>query len=566
MASALNVMKFSRLARKLSRSRILGKYLHTTSAVPNILTSPLPDIDLPSGNLTSLILNKVTEWGHHTASECSVTGRKYTYSQLVDGASRWAGMLTKMGMKKGDVLAVVMPNCPEYPIVLLGTLMAGVVVSTVNSNYTAGEIHRQLLDCDAKMVLYDPVLETSVDGALAQHQRPLLVVTNGPSARSGALNLHHVFEDTNIAFADPVELSGEELALMPYSSGTTGPPKGVAITHNGFSSNMAMYSVPASLPVKEATATSQGAFMCLLPCYHIYGILPICLIGLTKGINIVTVPKFDPNTFVSTITSHKMSTLHLVPPLLNFLLHSPSVTAESMAHLEHFVIGAAPVSPSAAQGFKEKLKKEIFFQEGYGMTEVLLTHVVPVGTDEVGTCGHLLPNVKARVVDTVTGEDLKAYEDGEIWVQTPSMMKGYFQNPTATAETIDADGWLHTGDVGHYDERGFFKIVDRTKELIKVKGLQVSPSELEDLLRRCPAVVDVGVVGVPDDRLGEAPRAYVVTSKMVSEAFIHGFLEDKVAPHKKLAGGVCFVKELPKTATGKLLRRELKRMAMEGSA
>ncbi|ROT80792.1 hypothetical protein C7M84_000459 [Penaeus vannamei] len=565
MASALNVVRL-RLARNISRSRFLGKYLYTTSADHNIVTSPLPDVDWPSGNFTSLILNKVTKWGHHTATECSVTGRKYTYSQLVDGASRWAGMLTKMGMKKGDVLAVVMPNCPEYPIVVLGTLMAGVVVSTVSSNYTAGEIHRQLLNCDAKMLIYDPVLETSVDGALALLQRPLLVVTNGPSARSGALNLRHVFEDTNIAFNDPVELSGEELAMMPYSSGTTGPPKGVAISHNAFASNIVMYSVPASLPVKEATATSQGAFMCLLPCYHITGILLISLIGLTKGIKVVTVPKFDPNTFVSTISSHKMSTLHLVPPLLNFLLHSPSVTAESMAHLEHIVIGAAPVSPSAAQRFKDKLKKPIFFQEGFGMTEALLTHMVPVGVDEVGTSGALLPNVKARVVDTVTGKDLKAHEDGEMWLKTPSIMQGYFKNPTATAETIDADGWLHTGDIGHYDERGFFKIVDRTKELIKVKGLQVSPSELEDLLRQCPAVVDVGVVGVPDDRLGEAPRAYVVTSKMVSEEFIHGFLEDKVAPYKKLAGGVHFVKELPKNATGKLLRRELKKMVSEDSA
>ncbi|XP_042864137.1 4-coumarate--CoA ligase-like [Penaeus japonicus] len=565
MASALNAVRL-RLPRQISRSRILGKYLHTTAAGQNIVTSPIPDIELPSGNLTSLILNKVTKWGHHTASECSVTGRRYTYSQLVDGASKWAGMLSKMGMKKGDVLAVVMPNCPEYPIVLLGTLMAGVVVTTVNSNYTAGEIHRQLVDSGSKMILYDPVLESRVNNALELFKRPILTASNGPSTRSGALNLRHVFEDSSLAFADPVELSGNELALMPYSSGTTGPPKGVAITHNGFSSNMVMYMTPTCFPIKEATATSQGAFMCLLPSYHIYGILPITLVGLAVGINVVTVPAFDPNTFVKTISSHKMSTLHLVPPLLNFLLHSPSVTAESMAHLEHIVIGAAPVSQSAAQNFKDKVNKQIFFQEGYGMTEVLLTHVVPSTVDEVGTCGQLLPNVQARVVDTVTGENLKANEDGEIWVKTPSMMQGYFQNPSATAETIDAEGWLHTGDVGHYDERGFFKIVDRTKELVKVKGLQVSPSELEDLLRQCPAVVDVGVVGVPHDRLGEAPRAYVVTSKMVSEEIIHEFLEDKVAPHKKLVGGVCFVKELPKNATGKLLRRELRRMATEGAA
>ena len=223
----------------------------------------------------------------------------------------------------------------------------------------------------------------------------------------------------------------------------------------------------------EATAQTQSAYALLLPFFHIYGLACITLSGLCKGVKIVSFPKFDPASFVGGLAEHKVSTLHLVPSLLAFLLHHPGANGDTLPHADHVVIGAAPVAPSSAEAFVRKMGRDIFIQEGYGMTETLLTHVVPKGVTTIGTCGKVLPDVQVRVVCPDTGENLPAGEAGELWVKTPGMMNGYLNNPEATRETIDEDGWLHTGDIATYDDQELFRIVDRLKELIKVKGLQV---------------------------------------------------------------------------------------------
>ncbi|XP_066953879.1 probable 4-coumarate--CoA ligase 3 isoform X3 [Macrobrachium rosenbergii] len=527
----------------------------------NVVKSPFSEVPQPSGNLVRTVFEHFQRYGSQTAIECAVTGKSYTYDHLLETVSRWAGFLTRLGISKGDVIAVYMPNCPEYPVVLFGSISVGVVVTTVSNHYTSEELDRQLNDSKAKLLVSAPSLDSKVMSSLERQKSPLPVVMNGPSRIPGALDLLKILEDPKTPSADVVEVSNKDLALMPYSSGTTGNPKGVAISHGALSMNIRMFTHPSLFCTPMATEKYRSKYLCVLPFYHIYGMLVNCVIGLHAGAKLVTVPAFEPNLYISTLKKHEFDMIHLVPPLLNFLVKSPEVTRDVLSSVKSMLVGAAPVSPTEAKAFKAKFSEDIFVQEGYGMTEMLITNLTPVGKERLGTSGQLLPNISAKIINTSTGEVLPPSHTGEVCFKTPGMMTGYFQNKAATSSTVDEEGWLHTGDVGFFDEEGFMKIVDRTKELIKVKGLQVSPSEIEDVLRRHPKVLDVGVVGVPHERLGEAPRAYVITKEGVSGDDIHRFLEDRLAPHKKLTGGVTFVKALPKSASGKLLRRELKNMA-----
>ncbi|XP_064088788.1 uncharacterized protein LOC135203096 isoform X2 [Macrobrachium nipponense] len=527
----------------------------------NVVRSPCPDVAQPSGNLVRTVFEHFHRYGSLTAIECAVTGNSYTYNHLLEAVSKWAGFLTRLDISKGDVVAVYMPNCPEYTVVLFGSISVGVVVTTVSNHYTSEELDRQLRDSKAKLLVSAPSLDSKVMSSVERQKIPLPVVMNGPSRIPGALDLLKILEDPETPSADVVEVSNKDLAVMPYSSGTTGLPKGVAVSHGALSINTRMFTHPSFFCSSFATEKSRSTYLCDLPFYHIYGMLVKCIVGFHTGAKLVTIPAFEPNLYINTLKKHEFDVLQIVPPLLNFLVKSPEATRELLSSVKAVLVGAAPVSPTEAKAFKAKFSEDIFIQEGYGMTEVLITNKVPVGKERLGTSGQLLPNVSAKIIDADTGEDLPTSHTGEVCLKTPAMMNGYFQNTAATSSTIDEGGWLHTGDVGSFDEDGFLRIVDRTKELIKVKGLQVSPSEIEDILRLHPKVLDVGVVGVPHERLGEAPKAYVIAEEGVSGDDIHRFLEERLAPHKRLTGGVTFVNSLPKSASGKLLRKDLKKMA-----
>lgn len=293
----------------------------------------------------------------------------------------------------------------------------------------------------------------------------------------------------------------------------------------------------------------------------------VCMgLSLYVGAKMVTVPTFEPNLYVGTIKRYKTTILHTVPPIVSFLIHSDMVTPELLKSVHTLVCGAAPLGPALVKEFNEKFGDGMNFQEGYGMTEASpVTHMTPVEAYKPGSTGVVIPNTMAKIVDLSTGETLGPGVEGELCIHGPQVMKGYYRNEKATQETIDKDGWLHTGDIAKMDENENVYIVDRLKELIKVKGLQVAPAELEDLLRRHPAVVDVAVIGLPDERAGEVPRAYVVLSPEsdVTQDEIADYVAKEVAPHKRLLGGVCFTDKIPKSATGKILRRELKAAALK---
>ncbi|KAA0196683.1 hypothetical protein HAZT_HAZT003961 [Hyalella azteca] len=308
-----------------------------------------------------------------------------------------------------------------------------------------------------------------------------------------------------------------------------------------------------------------------MPFYHGFGLLAVAMGCFYLGHRLVCAPQPSPARFAELTKKYRPLILHLVPPLLNFLTQSPLVSAEHLASVSNVIVTGAPVHPAVAKAFTEKASQKIAFQEALGMTEILCLTLTPLLQQKLGSCGKLFPNMEARVEDLETREPLGPHRPGELVVRGPPLFSHYHKNPEATAAAFTPDGWFRTGDVVCYDEDGFLSVVDRFKELIKVKAFQVSPSELEDLILQVEEVLDVGVVGVPDDRSGELPRAFVVLKENVTDPQILGQISNKInshmkenaAPYKQLAAGIFYVETLPKNRTGKLLRRELRDMAVK---
>ena len=349
--------------------------------------------------------------------------------------------------------------------------------------------------------------------------------------------------DAPSAAIDP----GEDLAVLPYSSGTTGLPKGVMLTHR---------NLVANLTQTQATLATgaDDVLIAVLPFFHIYGQTVIMNLGLRAGATIVTMPRFDLEQFLSLIEHRAVTRAYVVPPIALALAKHPAIDEADLSSLELIMSGAAPLGSELADQVAKRVGCPVM--QGYGMTETSpVTHLVPPDQSEGrgGKIGMPLPDTEARIVDPESGDDA---ERGELWIRGPQVMKGYLNNAEATADTIDGDGWLHTGDVAEVDDEGHFEIVDRLKELIKYKGFQVPPAELEALLLTHPKVTDAAVIGIPDDEAGELPKAFVVAGDDVTDEEIMEFIAGQVSPQKRVRL-VERIGEIPKSASGKILRRVL---------
>jgi acyl-CoA synthetase (AMP-forming)/AMP-acid ligase II len=345
---------------------------------------------------------------------------------------------------------------------------------------------------------------------------------------------------------------GRDLAALPYSSGTTGLPKGVMLTHRNLVANVAQV---------EAVDDGDEAdvLIGILPFFHIYGMTVIANVALRRGQTVVTMPRFDLPQFLQLVQDHRVTKAYLVPPILVALAKHPLVDQYDLSSLRSIVSGAAPLGADLARAVVDRLGCEV--KQGYGMTETSpVTHYVPSHRTwtKYGSIGPTVPGVEARLVSVETGEDVAEGEPGELWVRGPNVMAGYLGNEKATSETIDGDGWLHTGDIAVVDVDGDYTVVDRVKELIKYKGYQVPPAELEALLIAHDAIADAAVIPIPDAEAGEIPRAYVVLKPghELSEDDVMAYVAERVAPYKKVRE-VRFTDEIPKSASGKILRRVL---------
>lgn len=536
-----------------------------------IVYSHLSDVEIPEMNIADYVWQDLEHNASYTALVCGMSGRSYTYEMAYGLSRKFGSALLRMGAKKGDVIGMVVPNIPEFPLVFLGAVGVNVTVTTLNPTYRPEEIARQLENSNAKFIVTIGMFLQNIKQACDIYPGiEKIIIIGGESTPEGCVSfMDMVKNDDGSLYGKDKSLDAfEDVAALPYSSGTTGPPKGVCLTHYNLVANLAQTLHPDCLPDGSIKGTgTQVSTIAVLPFFHIYGMELIMCYGLRCGHKLITLPKFEPESFINALETYRPTRLNLVPPLVSFLAVNPAIKSSHLSSVTFVTGGAAPFGPALIEKFMEKCKPyDIMFREGFGMTESSpMTHIQPADNAVLGACGCPVSNTIAKIIDTETGEILGPHEQGELCVSGPQVMKEYFKNPSATESTV-VDGWLMTGDIAKYDETGQFTIVDRLKELIKVKGLQVAPSEIEDLIRRHSGVLDVAVVGVPDERAGELPRAYIIRkNRNVSEQSIIDFVADRVAPHKKLGAGVMFVDSLPKNQTGKILRRELKAQVFKGS-
>jgi len=511
-----------------------------------IFKSPFPDVVIPDVSLTPFVLGKAERLGEKVAIVEASSGRSYTYRQIADGAARLAAGLHARGFRKGDVMAIMAPNLPEYPIAFHGVASAGGVNTTLNPTYTADEIAFQLNDSRARLLITVPPLVGKAQEVAAKSKVEEIIVF-GEAA--GAVPFASLLIDGN---APDVRINpSEDLVALPYSSGTTGFSKGVMLTHRNLVANL--IQTTACIDIAE-----DEKIMAFLPFFHIYGMTVIMNQGLYQGATLVTMQRFELEPCLQAVQDYRVTRFFLVPPIVVLLAKHPAVDKYDLSSVTRAFSGAAPLDAETARAASERIGCRL--SQGYGLTETSpVSHIVPDSEAEVvpGSVGPAAPNTECKIVDGATGKELGRNEDGEIWTRGPQVMKGYLNNEEATRCSIDADGFFHTGDIGHIDDNDHYFIVDRLKELIKYKGFQVAPAELEALLLSNPNVADAAVIGVRDDDGEEIPKAFVVLKEARAPEEIMEWVASRVAPHKKIRR-VEIVDQIPKSPTGKILRRVLR--------
>ena len=507
--------------------------------------SPLPGVSIPADLLTDYVMAGASALGDKPALVDGSTGRTISYAELDRLVRSFAGGLVAHGFRPGDCLALMAPNVPEYAVVFLGAALAGGAVTTINPTYTVDEVHKQLADSRATLLVTVPMfVEVARGAAPATSVTDVLVIGEAPEGSASIESLMGNPLDV------PVVVAVDDTVALPYSSGTTGLSKGVMLSHRNLVANIAQI-------VSAADLAEDETFIAVLPFFHIYGMQVLMNAGLKVGATIVTMPKFDLEQFLTLHQRYRITRSFVAPPIVVALAKHPMVDQFDLSSLRQIVSAAAPLSAELALEAGARLGCEVV--QGYGMTELSpASHLTPPGGCKPGSVGVTVANTETKIVDPSTGKEMGIGEDGEICVRGPQVMKGYLGNQAATDAMVEPDGWLHTGDVGHIDADGHLFVVDRLKELIKVKGFQVPPAELEAVLLTHPGIADAAVVGRPHAEAGEVPVAHVVARPGVQldPDEVIAFAGERVAHYKRIHR-VVVVEAIPKSASGKILRRML---------
>ncbi|XP_026493886.1 probable 4-coumarate--CoA ligase 1 [Vanessa tameamea] len=549
--------------------RNLNRNLATKTATvleQNVLSSPWGEITHGKETLTEHVFKDIESWSDAPCVTCGATGRSYDYGMMRMMVERCACALAgHLKMAPGERIGLILPNLPEFVVLIHGAMRAGLVVTFANPLYTADEVQRQFSDCNVKAIatieMFMPVAQ-EVSKSLKDYKGTIWVGGDDDTAKGihGLRSLLMADYD-----ADLPTLNCDDVCLIPYSSGTTGLPKGVMLTHKNLVSNLKQVQAPKMMKY-EGEKGKGDVVLTVPPFFHIYGFNGILNYNLVLGYHIVSIPKFTPEDYIKCLVEYQPTTLFVVPSLLAFLATHPMVKKEHLQSVETIMVGAAPTTDSMLEKFLlkcEKTKDQIKLLQGYGMTEsspVTLMTPYKYPYNKIGSVGQLVLSTQARVLSLTSGEALGPHQSGELLLRGPQIMKGYWNNEKATKETVDSEGWLHTGDVAYYDDDHYFYIVDRTKELIKVKGNQVSPTEIESVVMEMPEVADVAVVGIPDSLAGEVPKAFVVLKpdQKLTEKQVYDLVARKLTRYKHLEGGVVFVDAIPRNVAGKIMRNELK--------
>ena len=513
-----------------------------------VIHSEFPPVEVVDVPIHDAVLGRAAEYGDRAALVDGVSGREISYAQLDGMSRRIAAGFAELGIRPGDVIALYSPNTILYPVVFYGATRAGATVTTVNALYTAAELHKQLVDSKAKLLvtisLFLPVATAAIEGTDVQE---IFVCDQAEGFRS-------VMELVASTAPEPVvEINpAEDVAVLPYSSGTTGAAKGVMLTHRNIATNIAQAEVTINVAENEK-------IIAILPFFHIYGLTVLMNLPLRLGATVVVLPKFDLDQFLGTLEKYQITRAFVAPPIVLALAKHPAVDGVDLSALKYVTCAAAPLDGELAEACAKRLGLHAVLQ-AYGMTELSPgTHAVPQDDQDPppGAVGKLFPSTEMRLVGA-DGNDVGDGETGEVWIRGPQVMKGYLGRQAETDATIDPDGWLHTGDIGRVDARGYLYVVDRVKELIKYHGYQVPPAELEAVLLTDSRIADAAVIGVQSEG-NEVPKAFVVPmpGAELTEQDVIDYVAARVAPYKKVRQ-VEFIAAVPKAASGKILRRELR--------
>ncbi|UZJ53294.1 hypothetical protein CBS101457_002614 [Exobasidium rhododendri] len=513
------------------------------------------------------LLGDVT-WDEHvpTFIECSKRSRTLTNSSLkLQAQQLGVGLLKNTGLKPGQVVMIISGNCIEFPIVLMAAAFAGLKIAMANPGYLPHELkHTIAITMPEKIFVMTPLMKNVVD---AQIPWKKVISMDAEIGRGGTLYMRKLMVSEAEAKAaksyQPKDYN--ETQILPFSSGTTGLPKSVEVTHRNL---VAMIEAICHVP---NGVSSVKRHIGILPFYHAFAFqMNIAVPLITKSCCWILPSPFDPVLFCKIIEREKIELLCIVPPIFIVLTNLPQANRESWKSVKFLISGAAPLDQETQQRLVDKTGVEV--RSGWGMTETTVGGLGLHANMKIGTCGRLLPGMEAKCVDVETGKPVKQGERGELWVRAPNVVKGYYKNEMATKETITEDGWLKTGDVATVDREGNFSIVDRIKELIKYKGYQVPPAELEGLLLHHPDVAAAAVIGVYDkSQATELPRAYIELKggrkgaeeeAKIAQDVIE-FIRKKASSQKRLRGGVRILDKVPASPSGKLLRKDLRALVKQ---
>ena len=508
------------------------------------------DLPLSTTSVTERVFEGLTPRLDDVVLIDGVDGRKFTAGDVIDHVKRLAGGLREAGHVPQKPVALMAPNSPEYCIIFHAIAWAGGTITTLNPTYTAHEIRHQLRDSGAGLLITVPATLAVAKEALKElPEVQICVIGSADDDDSGDCQSLAELYGTAQEQQYPVDLDRHSVAL-PYSSGTTGLPKGVCLSHRSLSMNIDQTAKGAEFQAGETAAA-------FLPFFHIYGMTVLMNMHLACGGVLVTMPRFDLEVFLRICQDHRARRMWIVPPVALALAKHPLVDDYDLSALEQVFSGAAPMGNALSDAVASRF--DCAMLQGYGMTELApVSHITPLSTPRSGASGLAVPNTRCRIVSPETGADLPPGEEGELWIKGPQVMIGYLNNEQATKDTLTSDGWLKTGDMAIIDADGYMFVVDRLKELIKYKGFQVAPAELEATLVAHPQIQDAAVIGQHDEEAGEIPVAFVVCQDPApSQEDIQAYVGSQLSHYKQLHR-VTFVETIPKSPSGKILRRLLR--------
>lgn len=514
------------------------------------VASKADSLVIPSATLPEFVLGQGHQRGDKRALVDATTGRTLTYRELAIDVRRVGAGLAAHGVQPGDVVALCAPNSIEFVVAWYAASTVGATLTTLNPAFQGEEITQLLRQARARwLVTSVELFEEKVRlCAVAAGVRQTFVLGAADRSPMGAIPFASLRSEIN-AQVPAVRVGSADVAFLPWSSGTSGLPKSVVLTHRNL-----VASLCQTRPVHQVG--EDDVVIAALPLFHAFGFQVTLNLALLQGATVVILPRFELDAFLRAVQDHAVTRAEVVPPIVLALATSDRVDEFDLSSLRVVTAGAAPLDGDLARTFAARIGCRL--KQGYGMTELGgSSHIAPDhGPDKPESIGPALPGVECRVIDNVTGAKVGPGEPGELLIRCAAVMDGYLGNPAATAAMIDADGWLHTGDVVTVDPDGWFRVTGRIKELIKYKGYQVAPAELEGVLLTHPAVGDAAVVRSPDQIAGEVPKAFIVLRGSVSADELVGWLGERVAPYKRVRR-VEFVDQIPKSPSGKILRRLL---------